>query len=147
MLYSRMGDNFDGLQVEKNEVSGLKQKLEALWNSSDDLYKSYYIQTGLLFLAQIADSATTSAALGISPNVQELNAFTANVYNDGGFTGLAAFKIFAVGFLFCVIEYRRRKSEGTRMTDFNINTLRVVNTIFAVVSLNNLYYLLSHFLH
>ena len=146
MLYSHMGDNFDSLQVDNNEVRGLKKKLKDLWDSSDDLQKSYYIQAGLLFLAQIADSATTSAALGISPTVQELNAFTANVYNDGGFTGLAAFKIFAVGFLFLIIEYRRRKSEGTRMTDFNISTFRVVNTIFAVVSLNNLYYLLSHFL-
>jgi hypothetical protein len=135
-----------GERLDEEEVNKISKSILYFWHSFSESQRVYYIQAGILILAQIADSATTSAALGLSPNVQELNAFTANIYNDGGFTGLAAFKIFAVGLLFCIIEYRRRKSEGTRMTDFNLNTLRVVNTIFAVVSIHNLYYLISHFL-
>lgn len=137
--------NLDSENLQKSNLlvdsNTLFYKLFADWSELSSAQRAYSIQIGLSVLAQIADSATTSAGLSIVPTIQELNHITKGIVEMHGFAGLLTFKLVGIGIAVLYMEWRRSINNGGGLS-FNTEVLRTVNTLFTIVSLSNLYYVL-----
>lgn len=127
-------------EAENIMLQELSKDILMFWRRIDKSERAYIVQLGLLILFQFADTATTFKALEVNDGIQELNLLVNHVINHGGYYGVSAFKLIGACVILFYLEMKRRKYSNDKILEFNIQTLRSVNVIFACVSVNNLYY-------
>lgn len=127
-------------ELETPSEEGLETIVRQKWDSLNPEMRVYYIQLFLLAAVQLIDAITHVNATQV-PGAYERNPVIVHAIEQLGLTGFVTMKALAAITLVFMTELTRVKLNHGRTSPFINNSLRALNTLYALVCANNVSYL------